>query len=330
MTKTNNNYFNELFKKSKVILAPMAGITNLPYRLFEKKMGCKILMTEMVSAKGLYYNGKKTFELMQTLPEEHTDCVCGLQIFGSDKEVMTEITKKYLNATDYEFIDINMGCPVKKVVNNGDGSALLKNPELAGEITQAVKNASHKPVSVKIRTGFTNDEIITTKMIKILEEAGADLITVHGRTREQIFTGSIDINEITKAKETAKHIPICGNGDILNVEDAKSMFDATNCDAIMIGRGANYNPFIWSQIDDYLNGKEIQYYTDSDKFKVAREQFDLVLEYSTSKNKIREFRKFLFYYIKGIKNAAKLRNHISKLDTKEDVYRLFDEIDSLL
>ena len=327
MTKTKNNYFSELFKQNKGILAPMAGVTNLPYRIFMKEMGCKIFVSEMVSAKGIFYGSKNTFPLMETNEIEHTDCACGIQIFGSDPEIMGKITNEHLNDTEFDFIDINMGCPMKKIVNNGDGSALLKDLVKVREVTEAVKKNSIKPLSVKVRLGFNEKYILD--IIKAVEDGGADMITVHGRTREQVFTGEVDYDEIKKAKENAD-VPIVVNGDLDNYLKAKEKMDYTKTDAVMIGRGANYDPFIFSQFNELIEGKEVSVYNNQDKINAARKHFEIHMKYSTAKKSVVEFRKYLYWYIKGIKNSAKIRNSINNIFEQEQVYEVFDRIDDIL
>lgn len=327
MIKTRNNYFRELFKKDKAILAPMAGVTNLPYRIFMKEMGCKIFISEMVSAKGIFYGSKNTFPLMETNDIEHTDCACGIQIFGSDPEIMGKITNEYLNDTEFDFIDINMGCPMKKIVNNGDGSALLKDLSKARKVTEEVKKNSKKPLSVKVRLGFNEKYILD--IIKAVEDGGADMITIHGRTREQVFTGDVDYDEIKKAKENA-NVPIVVNGDLDNYLKAKEKMDYTKTDAVMIGRGANYDPFIFSQFNELIEGKDVRVYNNQDKINAARKHFEIHMKYSTAKKSVVEFRKYLYWYIKGIKNSAKIRNNINNIFEKEQVYEVFDKIDDIL
>lgn len=327
MTKIKNNYFEDLLKVNKAILAPMAGVTTLPYRLFMKEMGCKIFISEMVSAKGLYYKSKNTFPLMETNELEHNDAVTGIQIFGSEPEIMGEITKRYINDTGFDFIDVNMGCPMKKIVNNGDGSALLKDLDKANKVVREVKAASIKPVSVKVRLGF--NENIIEDIIKAIEDGGADMITVHGRTREQVFTGEVDYDGIKKAKETAS-VPLIANGDLDNYLKAKEKMDYTGSDGVMIGRGANYDPFIFSQFNECIGGKKISEYSIHDKIDAARKHFEIHLKYSNDKKKVIEFRKYLYWYIKGIKNSAKIRNSINNVNEIDEVYVIFNRIDDIL
>ena len=239
---------------------------------------------------------------METNVLEHSDCKTGIQIFGSDADIMGEVTKKYLNDTDFDFIDINMGCPMKKIVNNGDGSALLKDLKKAYKVVKSVKDNSIKPLSVKVRLGFNEKNIID--IVKAVEDGGADMITVHGR--------------------------VVVNGDLDNYIKAKEKMEYTNTDAVMIGRGANYNPFIFLQFSDILEGKEVIDYSLEDKINAARKHFEIHMEYSTGKKKVVEFRKYLYWYIKGIKNSAKIRNNINNIVEPEHVYEIFDKIDKIL
>lgn len=325
MTKTTNNFFKEELKNNNLILAPLAGITNLPYRLFLQEEGCNFFVTEMVSAKGIFYNSKNTFPLMETNDEEHNESICGIQIFGSDAEIMATVVKDVINDTKFDFIDINMGCPVKKVVNNGDGSALLKNLKKAGEVILSVKKVSKKPVSVKTRIGF--DEIKTMEIVKVLEDSGADMITVHGRLKTEMFSGDVHIDEIRKAKESVS-IPLIANGDIFDEDSALEMIEGTNADGLMIGRGANYDPFLFKKIKHYLKTNEKLSFSTFDKIESAKRHFALHMKYSSAKNKVIDFRKYLYWYIKGMRNSAKIRGNINKIMEEEQVYELFDMIET--
>lgn len=327
MTKIKNNYFTEILNEDNLILAPMAGITNLPYRLFMKEMGCKIFISEMVSAKGMFYNSKNTFPLMETVSMEHEEAYKGLQIFGSDPKIMGQMTDEYVNETNFDFIDINMGCPMKKVINNGDGSALLKDLNRAKEVIKSVKKYSIKPVSVKVRLGFYENIILD--IVRSVEDAGADMISIHGRTREELFSGEVHYDSIKKAKEILS-IPVIANGNLQTPQIIKEQLEFTGADGGMIGRSANYNPFIFMQYKEYIKSGKFKEYSSLDLIRAARKHFDIHIKYSNSKKKINEFRKYMYWYIKGIKNSAKIRGEINYLTTPSEVYEVFDKIEDII
>ncbi|HOA79745.1 MAG TPA: tRNA dihydrouridine synthase DusB, partial [Defluviitaleaceae bacterium] len=235
-----------------VFLAPMAGVTDLPFRLLCKEMGCGLVYTEMISAKGLFYGNENTKLLLEVDEKEHPVAV---QIFGSDAEIMSQMAKK-LEETDIDIIDINMGCPAPKIVKNNEGSALMRNPKKIGEIVKAVSSSVKKPVTIKIRKGFDDNNINAVEVAKIAEENGAAAIAVHGRTREQFYSGRADWDIIKQVKE-AVSIPVIANGDVFSPEDAKRLFEETNCNAIMVGRAAQGNPWIFKRILHYLKKGEI-------------------------------------------------------------------------
>jgi len=236
---------------NNIFLAPMAGITDIPFRLLCKEQGCGLTYTEMVSAKGIYYNDEKTKKLTAV---DAAEGKVALQIFGSDPVIMAKVTEQ-LNDSDACIIDINMGCPTPKITKNGDGCALMRQPELVGKIVREVSKASVKPVTVKIRKGWDENRINAVEIARIAEENGAAAITVHGRTREQFYSGKADWSIIREVKQSVS-IPVIGNGDVFTPEDARRMFEETNCDAIMIGRGAQGNPWIFRKIIKYLEGSE--------------------------------------------------------------------------
>lgn len=310
-----------------VFLAPMAGITDITYRKICKSFGVSAMCSEMVSAKGLYYNDKKTTELMRIDDFEHP---CAIQIFGSDPDIMSEIVPK-VELCGCDWIDINMGCPTPKIVNNGDGSAILKNPSLAGNIVEAVVKSATIPVTVKIRTGWDEENINAIEVSKILEDSGASAIAVHGRTRSQFYRGNADWDIIAEVKRTVK-IPVIGNGDIFSAEDAKRMFEYTNCDAVMIGRGAQGNPFIFRQVNEYLEKGSINYYpTFLEKVEMAKKHLEMLIAAKGEDKGIKEARKHIACYIKGLPNASKLKTEVFKISDFATIEKLLNNyIDNAL
>lgn len=299
----------------RVFLAPMAGVTDLAFRLICKEKGCDLLYTEMINAKALCYDDDKTKKMLNIRDEEHPISV---QIFGSDPDYMgraTEILNEYPN----EILDINMGCPAPKVVKNGDGSALMKNPKLAGEVLKAVVNNSTKPVTLKIRKGWDDNSINALEIAKIAEDAGISAIAVHGRTREQYYSGVADWDIIKQVKETVK-IPVIGNGDVFDIKAAIKMLDKTGCDAIMIGRGSQGNPWIFNQINSYLDsGIIIPEPSVEEKISTAIKHLNLALEEDGEYVAVREMRKHIAWYLKGLKKSARLRDEINKIESYEEV-----------
>lgn len=299
----------------RVFLAPMAGVTDLAFRLICKEKGCDLLYTEMINAKALCYDDEKTKKMLNIRDEEHPISV---QIFGSDPDYMgraTEILNEYPN----EILDINMGCPAPKVVKNGDGSALMKNPKLAGVVLKAVVNNSTKPVTLKIRKGWDDDSINALEIAKIAEDAGISAIAVHGRTREQYYSGVADWDIIKQVKETVK-IPVIGNGDVFDIKAAIKMLDKTGCDAIMIGRGSQGNPWIFNQINSYLDsGIIVPEPSVEEKISTAINHLKLALEEDGEYVAVREMRKHIAWYLKGLKKSARLRDEINKIESYEEV-----------
>ncbi len=301
---------------NNIFLAPMAGVTDKAYRIICSEMGAGLLFTEMVSSKGLYYGDKKT-DILTSIDKREGKTA--LQIFGSNPDIMAEVVEKYLNPReDIVMIDINMGCPAPKIVKNGDGSAIMKNPKLAREILRKVVNASNKPVSLKIRKGWDDNNINGIEIGKIAEEEGVSLLTVHGRTREMYYSGKADWDYIKKFKENL-NIPVIGNGDIETPEDAVKMMKITNCDGIAIGRGVMGNPWIFNRINNVLKGKEDIIPTIDEKIEMIIKHFNLVSEIKGKKLGIKEMRKHIGWYIKGMEGSSRVRDRINKIEEEEEL-----------
>ncbi|HCA22423.1 MAG TPA: tRNA dihydrouridine synthase DusB [Lachnospiraceae bacterium] len=309
--------FNGLFI-NKIILAPMAGITDLPFRLLCREQGCDMVYTEMVSAKGMMYNMNRSEPLLVTDPKERP---VGVQIFGSEPEIMAK-EAAILAERDFDFIDINMGCPVPKIVNNGEGSALLKDPELAGRIIKAVSSAVDKPVTVKIRAGFDKDSINAVLMAKTAEENGAAAIAVHARTREMFYQGEADWN-IIKAVKDAVNIPVIGNGDIRNSDDMKRMKEETGCDSVMVGRAAKGNPWIFAELKD---PDSFTPPTVSDIKETMLRHAEMMLSQKGEYTAIHEMRKHVAWYMAGVRNSSKMRREINTVSTFAELESLIDLI----
>ncbi len=298
-----------------IFLAPMAGITDMPFRTLCRENGCGLVYTEMVSAKGLFYKDKSTSLLTATTPEEQP---AAIQIFGSEPEIMAEAVG-LLKDNPAVIIDINMGCPTPKITSNGDGSSLMRDPALAARIIRAVVGATKRPVTVKIRKGWDDSSINAVEFAKMAEASGAAAIAVHGRTRQQFFKGKVDLGIIGEVKR-AVSIPVIGNGDIYTPEDAARMFDETGCDAVMIGRGALGNPWIFKRVKHFLQtGEILPQPIITEKINMVRRHLDMMLALKGERSGLLEMRKHTAWYIKGIKNSAAVRDTIFRLENKEEV-----------
>ena len=304
-----------------VMLAPMAGVTDLPYRLICKEMGCDYMITEMVSAKAVLYNNKNTDILLQTKPEEGP---VALQLFGSDPEIMADIALR-LSELNFTAFDINMGCPVPKVVNNGEGSALMKNPVLAGKIVETMVRKIDKPVTVKFRKGFDAEHVNAVEFAHIMEESGAAAITVHGRTREQFYSGEADWDIIAAVKDRVK-IPVFGNGDIFSADDALRMYKETGCDGIAVGRGAKGNPWLFREIKAALAGEPVPKRPTMSEIKhMIKRHATLMTEYKPEFMVVREMRKHVSWYTTGLHNCSALRDEVNHTETMEELFELLDK-----
>lgn len=297
--------------ENNVILAPMAGVTDLPFRLLCKEQGAGLLCMEMVSAKAVHYNNKNTEALMEIHPDEQP---VSLQLFGSEPAIMAE-TAARIEERPFAILDVNMGCPVPKVVNNHEGSALMKDPRLVGEIVAALVKAVKKPVTVKIRKGFDDEHVNAVEIAKIIEESGASAIAVHGRTREQYYSGKADWDIIRKVKEAVK-IPVIGNGDVTDAVSAKKMMDETGCDGIMLGRASRGNPWIFKEITQYLDTGILPERPSMEEVRnTILRHAALQLEFKGEYTGIREMRKHVAWYTAGYPHSAKLRRMVNEMET---------------
>lgn len=304
--------------KDKLILAPMAGVTDLPFRLLCKEQGCDILYTEMVSAKAIYYKNRNTEPLMMYEPEEHP---IGLQLFGSEPDIMAEMAAR-VQERGYDFIDINMGCPVPKVVNNNEGSALMKQPALVGRIVSAMVKAVDVPVTVKMRKGFDENHINAVEIAKVVEESGGAAVAVHGRLRSEYYSGHADWDIIRQVKE-AVSIPVIGNGDLTTPEDIIRMQEQTGCDAFMIGRGAKGNPFIFSMMKTYFEeGTLPEPPSLSEVVDMMLRHARMMVEYKGEFTGIHEMRKHAAWYTTGCPHSSRLRSEVNRVETYEELREL--------
>ncbi|MDI6618404.1 MAG: tRNA dihydrouridine synthase DusB [Clostridiales bacterium] len=305
--------------KSNVFLAPMAGVTDKPFRILCREMGCGFVYTEMISSKGLYYNSSKTIDMLDI---DKREAPVGVQIFGSDPDIMGEMAGEISRNKMVALIDINMGCPARKIVKNGEGCALMRNPDLASKIIKSVAKNSLLPVTVKFRKGWDESSINAVEFANMAEESGASAVSVHGRTREQMYEGNADWSIIKRVKESVK-IPVIGNGDVFTPEAAKGLFQETGCDGILVARGAMGNPWIFKRINHYLKTGEILSEPDAgERIDMAVRHAKMLVDLKGENTGIREMRKHAAWYIKGLKNSTDIKNKINAIIKKDELINL--------
>lgn len=307
--------------ENNVILAPMAGVSDLPFRLLCKEQGVGLTSSEMVSAKAISFHNKNTEALLETAPQERP---VSLQLFGSDPDIISEMAA-YIEERPFDILDINMGCPVPKVVGNGEGSALMRNPKLVEEIISKTASRIKKPVTVKIRKGFNEQEVNAVEIARIAEASGAAAVAVHGRTREQYYSGTADWDIIRQVKEAVK-IPVIGNGDVTSPQKAKQLLDETGCDGVMVGRAAQGNPWIFKEITHYLATGELLPRPDKAEVRdMMLRHARMQIEYKGEYIGMREMRKHVSWYTAGYPNSAKLRGVINAVESYEELEALLME-----
>lgn len=308
--------------ENPVVLAPMAGVTDLPFRLLCREQGAGLICMEMVSAKAIYYHNKNTEELMRIHPAERP---VSLQLFGSDAEILSQMAKQ-IEERPFDILDFNMGCPVPKVVNNGEGSALMKDPKLVEKILSGLVRAIDKPVTVKIRKGFDEAHVNAVEIAKIAESCGVAAIAVHGRTRERYYNGKADWNIIAEVKN-AVDIPVIGNGDVNGPDAAVKLMNETGCDGVMVGRAAQGNPWIFREIVHYIKtGEYLQGPTMEEKKEMMMRHADLQLHFKGEYTAVREMRKHLSWYTTGMPHSAKFRQMINSMETMEELLAGVEQI----
>ncbi len=307
---------------NQIILAPMAGVTDLPFRLLCRELGAGLVCMEMVSAKAIYYNNKNTESLMEIHPRE---VPASLQLFGSDPDIMSEMAKR-IEELPFSLLDVNMGCPVPKVVNNGEGSALMKNPKLVAEILEKLVKSIQKPVTVKIRKGFDESHVNAVEIAKIAEACGVAAVAIHGRTREQYYSGKADWDIIAKVKDSV-NIPVIGNGDVASPQKALELLQYTGCDGVMIGRAAQGNPWIFRDTVHYLQeGELLPPPTSVEKKELILRHAALQLQYKGEYTGVREMRKHLSWYTVGMPNSARFRQIINTMESMEELRESVEKI----
>ena len=307
--------------ENPLVLAPMAGVTDLPFRVLCREQGAGLICMEMVSAKAILYRNKNTESLMEIHPSEHP---VSLQLFGSDPDIISEIAKQ-IEERPFDILDLNMGCPVPKIVNNGEGSALMKNPELVREIVSKTVKAIQKPVTVKIRKGFDDTCVNAVEIARIIEDCGAAAVAVHGRTRAQYYAGQADWEIIRQVKE-AVSIPVIGNGDVVDAASAEALVEQTGCDGIMIGRGAEGNPWIFKQILHYREtGETLAKPTQHEVKEMMLRHARMQVEYKGGAIGIREMRKHVAWYTAGFPHSAKLRAAINQVESLQELEQMLNE-----
>lgn len=304
--------------QGEAFLAPMAGVTDFPFRVICKRYGASLLYTEMINAKALCYGDENTFSMLEVKPEEGDVAV---QIFGHEPQYMAEAAAILSDMNRFRIIDINMGCPAPKITKNNEGSALMKDPALAFKIIDSVKKASKLPVTVKFRKGWDDSCVNAVEFARNAQAAGADCITVHGRTREQYYSGKADWDIISEVKKSVS-IPVIANGDIFSIGDAVNIIEKTGADAYMIGRGSQGNPFIFSQIRDFIEGSPVRDIPDTEKIDVMLEHYELSIKYKGEDKTVREMRKHIGWYLKGMYGSARMRDDINHIVDADEVRQM--------